>query len=198
MPHTGPSGDDFVADRVGLREALDLLLAARAGPGSPHPEHSTDLFPTVWPQSGIGGRAALRALAPVSLDQSVRLDHPGFLAHMDPPTPWMTWAAAMWAAAMNQNLLHPDVGPAARHLEKLVIDWLAPAFGMRGGHLVPGSTVANLTALWAGRGIDRCATIPLLDGCAPEHPEVGPAAGSRTRRGTGGRRPTAARRTARR
>jgi len=147
----GPSGDDFVADPVGLREALDLLLAARAGPGSPHPECANDLFPAAWPQSGIGGRAALRALAPVSLNQAVRLDHPGFMAHMDPPTPWVTWAASMWAAAMNQNLLHPDVGPAARHLEKLVIDWLAPAFGMRGGHLVPGSTVANLTALWAAR-----------------------------------------------
>jgi L-2,4-diaminobutyrate decarboxylase len=151
MPEPGEVEDDFVADPVGLREALDLLLEARAGPGSPHPESSIDVLSLKWPQSGIGGRAALRALAPVSLNQAVRLDHPGFLAHMDPPTPWMTWAAAMWAAAMNQNVLHPDVGPAARELEKLVIDWLAPAFGMGGGHLVPGSTVANLTALWAAR-----------------------------------------------
>lgn len=151
MLESRPGGDDFVADPVGLREALELLLAARADPGSPHLEGSPGVLPMEWPQSGIGGRAALRALAPVSLNQAVRLDHPGFLAHMDPPTPWMTWAAALWAAAMNQNLLHPDVGPAARLLETLVIDWLAPAFGMRGGHLVPGSTVANLTALWAAR-----------------------------------------------
>lgn len=63
----------------------------------------------------------------------------------------MTWGAAAWAAAMNQNLLHPDSAPTARHLERTVIDWLAPAFGMDGGHLVPGSTVTNLTALWAAR-----------------------------------------------
>jgi L-2,4-diaminobutyrate decarboxylase len=151
MLESRPDGDEFVADPVGLREALELLLAARADPGFPHLEGSTDVFPMEWPQEGIGGRAALRALAPVSLNQAVRLDHPGFLAHMDPPTPWVTWAATMWAAAMNQNLLHPDVGPTARLLETLVIDWLAPAFGMRGGHLVPGSTVANLTALWAAR-----------------------------------------------
>jgi len=70
---------------------------------------------------------------------------------MDPPTPWMTWAAAAWSAAANQNLLHPDTAPAARQLEALVLNWLAPAFGMGGGHLVPGSTVANLTGLWAAR-----------------------------------------------
>jgi L-2,4-diaminobutyrate decarboxylase len=32
-----------------------------------------------------------------------------------------------------------------------VIQWLAPFFGMQGGHMTPGSTVANLTALWAAR-----------------------------------------------
>lgn len=63
----------------------------------------------------------------------------------------MTWAATAWAAALNQNLLHPDTAPIARQLEGKVIDWLAPAFGMDGGHLVPGSTIANLTALWAAR-----------------------------------------------
>lgn len=146
-----PGRDDFEPDAAGLREALELLLAARADPGSAHLDRRPNTLPLEWPQSGIGGRAALRTLAPVSLNQAVRLDHPGFLAHMDPPTPWMTWAGSMWAAAMNQNVLHPDVGPAARDLERTVMDWLAPAFGMRGGHLVPGSTVANLTALWAAR-----------------------------------------------
>ena len=52
-----------------------------------------------------------------------------------------------------QNLLHPDAAPSARKLEKLVVEWLAPAFGMDGGHVVAGSTVANLTALWAAREV---------------------------------------------
>ncbi len=38
---------------------------------------------------------------------------------MDPPTPWSTWAAAMWGAAVNQNLLYPDSVPAAQQLEHL-------------------------------------------------------------------------------
>ena len=82
-------------------------------------------------------------------------------AHMDPPTPWVTWATALWNAALNQNLLHPDVAPVARGVEDQVIRWLAPYFGMAGGHMTPGSTVANLTALWAARelkGIKRVAT----------------------------------------
>jgi len=70
---------------------------------------------------------------------------------MDPPTATVTWIAALWQAAANQNLLHPDAAPAARALEQRVIEWLAPYFGMAGGHLLPGSTIANLTAIWAAR-----------------------------------------------
>jgi L-2,4-diaminobutyrate decarboxylase len=54
---------------------------------------------------------------------------------------------------MNQNLLHPDTGEAGRRLEEAVIGALAPVFGMAGGQQVPGSTVANLTALWAAREV---------------------------------------------
>lgn len=147
-----PYEEDFVPDPVGLQEALRRLIEVKGQRGDPHvdPDSLLDL-PRALPETGIGGRAALDLLAGPALEQASRLDHPGFFAHMDPPTPWMTWGAAAWAAAMNQNLLHPDSAPTARHLERTVIDWLAPAFGMDGGHLVPGSTVANLTALWAAR-----------------------------------------------
>lgn len=140
---------DFTADIAGLHHCVDLLAAARAAPGSPHFEGVLDLGQ--WPQTGLGSRGALAALAGPALQDVTRLDHPGFFAHMDPPTPWVTWATSMWAAAGNQNLLHPDSGPTARQLELQVVDWLAPAFGMDGGHMVPGSTLANLTALWAAR-----------------------------------------------
>jgi L-2,4-diaminobutyrate decarboxylase len=36
-------------------------------------------------------------------------------------------------------------------MEETVVRWLAPAFGKSGGHLTPGSSIANLTALWAAR-----------------------------------------------
>jgi L-2,4-diaminobutyrate decarboxylase len=144
--------EDFAPDVEGLQAALDRLVAARNARGVPHADPQLSLnLPDALPETGVGGRAALERLAGVALEQVSRLDHPGFFAHMDPPTPWMTWATSAWAAAMNQNLLHPDTAPAARQLEALVIDWLVPAFGMRGGHLTAGSTLGNLTALWAAR-----------------------------------------------
>ena len=72
---------------------------------------------------------------------------------MDPPTPWITWIMALWNASLNQNLLHPAISPVARDFETTAIDWLCPYFGMNGGHLTPGSTLSNLTALWVARDL---------------------------------------------
>ena len=67
--------------------------------------------------------------------------------------------AALLGASTNQNLLHPDTAPAARPLEATVVDWLSAPFGMDTGHLTPGSTVANLTALWAARDAAGATTV---------------------------------------
>jgi L-2,4-diaminobutyrate decarboxylase len=143
---------DFLPSDQALHEALQQLIDAKNAPGTPHGDPVAPLdLPEALPAHGIGGRAALAALAGPALTRPTRVDHPGFFAHMDPPTPWVTWAATQWAAAMNQNLLHIDSAPAARLLERRAIEWLAPVFGMDGGHLVPGSSLANLTALWAAR-----------------------------------------------
>ena len=138
---TDPS---FQADPDGLRQALDALLAP------PSPESAQPL-PKALPEDGCGERAVLERLAPVVLGGARRLGAPDALAHMDPPTPWIAWALTLWNSSLNQNLLHPDVAPMARGLEARVVEWLAPAFGMDGGHMTPGSTLANLTALWAAR-----------------------------------------------
>lgn len=142
---------DFSGDPDGLRHALDLLLQRTAGPGTLPPAPVDCPLPADLPERPLGERATLDALAPWVLDGAAPLRHPGYVAHMDPPTPWVTWATAQWAAALNQNLLHIDTAPVARELEARVIGWLAPHFGMDGGHLVPGSTMANITALWAAR-----------------------------------------------
>jgi L-2,4-diaminobutyrate decarboxylase len=149
--HADAPASDFAYTRE-LLKGLELL-AARFARESP-PLSSGDALsklPSGLPETGIGAAVSLEALAGPFLDGAAWLRHPGYFAHMDPPTPWVTWAAALWAAALNQNLLHPDTGPSVRALEQRVVEWLAPGFGMAGGHLVPGSTVANLTALWAAR-----------------------------------------------
>lgn len=136
--------ESFTADPSGLRRALELLLAV------PHDPVAASL-PDTLPELGMGESATLGALAPLILGGAASLGAPTSFAHMDPPTPWVTWAIALWNASLNQNLLHPATAPIARGLEERVIAWLAPFFGMQGGHMTPGSTVANLTGLWAAR-----------------------------------------------
>jgi glutamate/tyrosine decarboxylase-like PLP-dependent enzyme len=131
----------FLAD-TGLEHAVDLLRQA--------PETHENL-PDNFPGCGIGEFETLDLLAPHVLGRAARLDKSIALAHMDPPTPWITWATALWNARLNQNLLHPATAPFAIEAEKKVLDWLTPFFGMQGGHMCSGSTIANLTALWAAR-----------------------------------------------
>lgn len=149
----------FRPDPDGLRRALALLLERTLGDGELPPRPPDAQLPADLPADGIGEHAALDALAPLVLDSAAPLRHPGYVAHMDPPTPWVTWAAAQWSAALNQNLLHLDTAPIARELERHVVGWLAPLFGMDGGHLLPGSSVANITALWAARELRGIRTV---------------------------------------
>ena len=150
--------EDFGLHREALLEAIELLGRFAGGGAEPLPARGALDLPPELPEEGVGGREALARLAEPVLGGAAQLGHPGYLAHMDPPTPWMSWAGTLWAAALNQNLLHPDSAPVGRELEPLVVGWLAEPFGMRGGHLVPGSSMATLTALWAARelrGVER-------------------------------------------
>lgn len=135
---------DFMFDRSGLQHALDLLSAGPA-------QNEVKKLPHSLPTIGMGNKQALDFLAPLVLGQSSDLGASTAFAHMDPPTPWITWATAMWNASLNQNLLHPALSPFAKDAETQVVSWLAPYFGMDGGHMVPGASVANLTALWVAR-----------------------------------------------
>jgi L-2,4-diaminobutyrate decarboxylase len=110
----------------------------------------------VLPETGMGSVETLNQLAPIVLGHAARLGAPTAFAHKDPPTPWVTWVTTLWNASLNQNLLHPATAPVARQLEEKVIAWLCPYFGMTGGHMTPGSSAANITALWAAR---ECAGI---------------------------------------
>ena len=133
----------FEVNRPGLQHALDLMER------DTQPQASA--LSAQLQETGIGETAALDLLAPLVFDGATRLDLPHAFAHMDPPTPWVSWAAALWNARLNQNLLHSASAPFARAAERQAIAWLSPYFGMEGGHMTPGSTMANLTALWAAR-----------------------------------------------
>jgi L-2,4-diaminobutyrate decarboxylase len=142
----------FCPDRAALNLALDALLQSNIAPSSPD-------FGDLLPEDGIGEEKVLELLAPVVIGRARQLGDETAFAHMDPPTPWITWATSLWNAALNQNLLHPDVAPVAREIEDRLMQWLAPCYGMTGGHMTPGSTVANLTALWAARELRGIKTV---------------------------------------
>ena len=156
LPSPHPDHD---FDRELLVESLDKLANSYQPRTQPVPNSPYVELPNRLPESGIGDNAALNVLAPAVLDGSAQLHHPGYFAHMDPPTPAITWAASLWQVATNQNPLHPDAAPVARSLADQVIKWVTPFFGMDGGHFVPGSTIANLTALWAARQLKQVTRI---------------------------------------
>ena len=127
---------------AGLHRALELLNS--------HSGDAVDL-PSSLPESGFGEMRTLDLLSGHVLGRAASLGSPTSMAHMDPPTPWITWAMALWNASLNQNMLHEMTSPFATQAEAVVLSWLAPYFGMQGGHFCAGSTIANLTGIWAAR-----------------------------------------------
>ena len=146
-PDTLTTDTAFAVQNDALMEALRFISEQ----ASINPALVSAKLPANLPNAGAGERELLSDLAALVLGGAHRLDDPLSFAHMDPPTPWLTWAMTLWNARLNQNLLHPATAPVARMIEERTVAWLAPFFGMDGGHMVPGSTVANLTALWAAR-----------------------------------------------
>ena len=141
--------DNSFSPEAGLEHAIELLRQT---------SFEQKELPDNCPSSGIGEQETLDLLAPHVLGRAAYLDRTDVFAHMDPPTPWITWATVLWNARLNQNLLHPGTAPFAIEAEKKVLDWLTPFFGMNGGHMCSGSTIANFTALWAARdskGIEK-------------------------------------------
>jgi len=108
-------------------------------------------FPDSLPETGTDESGVLALFTDLIESRSTRLGASTSLAHMDPPTPDLAARLVGLNAVHNQNLLHPDLSPFATEAERRVIDWLAPFFGMRDGHLCGGSSIANLAALWCAR-----------------------------------------------
>lgn len=161
-----PLDKEFLFDSHALQHAIELMGQHFA------PDPNTAI-PSLLPEDGVGSFEALERLAPSVLGGATHLGDALAFAHKDPPTPWVTWATTLWNASLNQNLLHPETAPVARQIEERVLDWLCPYFGMQGGHMTPGSSAANLTALWAAR---ECAGIREIVASEAAHLSVKKAA----------------------
>ncbi len=161
-----PLDKEFLFDSHALQHAIELMGQHFA----PDPNMA---IPSRLPEDGVGSLEALARLAPSVLGCATHLGDALAVAHKDPPTPWVTWATTLWNASLNQNLLHPETAPVARQIEERVLEWLCPYFGMQGGHMTPGSSAANLTALWAAR---ECAGIQEIVASEAAHLSIKKAA----------------------
>jgi hypothetical protein len=113
-----------------------------------------DLDAARWIRDGGMGPDALRDWLPRYLAATVRLQHPGEIAHqVGVPATGAAIADLIHGATNNPMALY-EMGAAGATLEREVVDWMLRqvGFGEQGaGVLTHGGSLANLTALLAAR-----------------------------------------------
>jgi len=83
-----------------------------------------------------------------------RPNHPGALAHLDPPALNVSMAAELLAAGLNNNLLAEELSPSLSRLERGLCRWLAQRIGLgpdASGVPASGGSLSNLMALVCAR-----------------------------------------------
>lgn len=148
-----PTGLDPQLERF-LHQASSLLCQwlGQAESGSPLPALS--VLPAVEPE--FEGLPAERLLADLQLvmEGAFNPNHPGALAHLDPPPLAASIAADLICAGLNNNLLAEELSPSLTRLERSLCSWLAQQFGLgdqAGGVAASGGSLSNLMALVTAR-----------------------------------------------
>jgi sulfinoalanine decarboxylase len=88
------------------------------------------------------------------MDGAFNPNHPGALAHLDPPPLPASMAADLICAGLNNNMLAEELSPSLSRLERSLTAWLAEQLGLpagSGGVAASGGTLSNLMALVAAR-----------------------------------------------
>lgn len=88
------------------------------------------------------------------MDGAFNPNHPGALAHLDPPPLPASVAADLICAGLNNNMLAEELSPSLSRLERSLTAWLAEQLGLpagSGGVAASGGTLSNLMALVAAR-----------------------------------------------
>lgn len=92
-----------------------------------------------------------------------RPNHPGSLAHLDPPALSVSIAADLIAAGLNNNLLAQELSPSLSRLERRLCQWLSTRVGLgpdSGGVPASGGSLSNLMALVCARQAAELAADP--------------------------------------
>lgn len=137
-----------------LHQASTLLCRwlGQAGHGTPLPGLS--VLPAVEPEAeGLGSERLLADLQLV-MEGAYNPNHPGALAHLDPPPLSASIVADLVCAGLNNNLLAEELSPSLSRLERALCAWMAGRFGLpegSGGVAASGGSLSNLMALVTAR-----------------------------------------------
>jgi len=137
-----------------LDRASDQLCHWLAGAGSASPLPALNVLPAVEPEAlGLPAERLLADLQRV-MEGAYQPNHPGALAHLDPPALSSSLAADLICAGLNNNLLAEELSPSLSRLERSLCSWLARSLGFPAGASgVPasGGSLSNLMALVVAR-----------------------------------------------
>jgi L-2,4-diaminobutyrate decarboxylase len=139
----------------GLLQGASALLGSWFASASHQPPRpGLAMQPPVAPGfRGIGNNALLAELQQLMVG-AYNPNHPGALAHLDPPPLIASVVGDLIAAGLNNNLLAEELSPSLSRLEKALCSWLAEAIGLppgSGGVPASGGSLSNLMALVVAR-----------------------------------------------
>jgi L-2,4-diaminobutyrate decarboxylase len=137
-----------------LERSCDQLIRWLGSAACRSPLPALSVLPEVELQGA--GLQAEQLLADLQLvmEGAYNPNHPGALAHLDPPPLAASIAADLVCAGLNNNLLAEELSPSLSHLERQLCAWLATRLGLpdgSGGVAASGGSLSNLMALVTAR-----------------------------------------------
>jgi L-2,4-diaminobutyrate decarboxylase len=153
--------DDYMtAAHMTVELVADYVAAARAGVGpataQPDPDElAAALELERWIRDGGMDADAFADWLPRYFDATVRLHHPGSMAHQVATPSTGAALADLVHGATNNPMAKYEMGAAGATIERAVVNWMLGKVGFDGGTgagvLTHGGSIANLTALLAAR-----------------------------------------------
>ena len=137
-----------------LEQASRQLCVWLGSAAERSPLPGLSVLPPVEPEGhGLAPEVLLADLQLV-MDGAFNPNHPGALAHLDPPPLPASVAADLICAGLNNNMLAEELSPSLSRLERSLTAWLAEQLGLpagSGGVAASGGTLSNLMALVTAR-----------------------------------------------
>jgi len=152
-PFVDPSAPDARLETF-LHQASSLLCRWLGAAGANGPLPGLSVLPEVEPQAQGLGAGRLLADLQLVMEGAYQPNHPGALAHLDPPPLSASIAADLICAGLNNNLLAEELSPSLSRLERSLCAWLADRIGLgagAGGVAASGGSLSNLMALVVAR-----------------------------------------------